>query len=56
MNRTKWLKMFLNKDIKALVNHASAIISDPIEQVMTASVKRVIDNDLAEVKDLQKRE
>ena len=55
LNRTEWLEMTLNKDIKTLVDHASAISRDSIEQAMTASVKRVIDDSLAGVKDLQKR-
>ena len=47
--------MTLNKDIKTLVGHASTFTRDPIEQGMAASVKRVIDDGLAGVKDLQKR-
>jgi hypothetical protein len=55
LNRTEWLEMFLDKDIKVLVDHASAITRDPIEQAIAASVKRVIDDSLAGVKDLRKR-
>jgi hypothetical protein len=54
LNRTEWLETFLDKDIKALVDHASVIARDPIEQAMAASVKRVIDHSLAGIKDLQK--
>ena len=31
LNRTEWLETFLDKDIKALVDHASIIARDPIE-------------------------
>ena len=55
LNQMEWLEMFLDKDIKALVDHASAIVKDPIEQAIAASVKRVIDDSLAGVKDLRKR-
>ena len=55
LNQTEWLEMFLDKDIKILMDHASGIIRDPIEQGIVASVKRVIDDSLAGVKDLQKR-
>ena len=55
LNQTEWLEMFLDKDIKVLMDHASGIIRDPIEQGIVASVKRVIDDSLAGVKDLQKR-
>ena len=48
--------MTLNKDIKALVNQVSTITRDSIEQGMAASIKRVIEDGLAGVKDLQKRE
>ena len=55
LNRTGWLETFLDKDIKILVDHVSAIARDPIEQAIVASVKRVIDHSLAGIKDLQKR-
>lgn len=55
LDRTEWVEMTLNKDIKMLVGHASAITRDPIEEAMAASIKRVIDDGLAGVKDLQKR-
>lgn len=55
LDRMEWLETFPNRDIKMLMDHASAIIRDPIEQVMAASVKRVIDDSLAGVKDLRKR-
>ena len=54
LNQTEWLEMFLDKDIKVLMDLASGIIRDPIEQGIVASVKRVIDDSLAGVKDLQK--
>src|SRR5271169_6729557 len=54
LNRMEWLEMFLDKDIKALADHASVIARDPIEQAMIAGIKRVMDHSLAGIKDLQK--
>src|SRR5436189_2528511 len=47
LNRTGWLETFVDKDIKTLMDHASAIARDPIEQAIVASVKCVIDHSLA---------
>jgi len=55
LNHTEWLEMFLDKDIKALINYASPTPKDLIEQGIVASVKRLVDYSLAGVKDLQKR-
>jgi len=55
LNRTEWLETFLDKDIKALTDHASVITRNPIEQAIAASVKRVINDSLAGIKDLRKR-
>ncbi len=48
--------MFLNKDIKILINYISLIMRDLIKKIIIINIKYIIDYYLIRIKDLKKYE